>query len=131
MTKSRGCSDVGTSRESGIHQSWRSQAVQLLATGGAWPCPYLNSGQGYQPAPWSSEMREYTSVALSHQFCGLLGHRSRRGGYGPVHTAPGCHRRRAGGATGSPLNSRWGEKHVMLEVNQYLWVLNFTLCNNS
>ena len=30
MTKSRDCSDVGTSQESGMHQSWRRQGVQLL-----------------------------------------------------------------------------------------------------
>lgn len=49
MTKSRGCSDVGTSRESGIHQSWRSQAVQLLATGGSLALPisqFWPSGTG-------------------------------------------------------------------------------------
>lgn len=30
MTKSKDCSDAGTSQESGMHLSWRRQGVQLL-----------------------------------------------------------------------------------------------------
>ena len=94
MTKSRDCSDAGTSQERGIPQSWRRQGVQLLATGGSLALPmsqFWPSGTGLSLLVFRNA-REYTSVALSHQFCGHLGHRSRRGGYGPVHTAPGCHR---------------------------------------
>ena len=64
MTKSRDCSDVGTSQESGMHQSWRRQGVQLPATGGSLALPTSQSwpsGSGLRLLVFRNE-REYSRL---------------------------------------------------------------------
>ena len=111
MTKSRDCSDVGTRQESGIQQSWRRQGVQLLATGGSPALPtsqFWPSGTGLSLL--CSEMRENTLSCFKPSVLWSLGTQVQESWLWTRAHGPWMPQRRAGGASGSPLSSRWGEK---------------------